>query len=80
MTIRPTLAICLATGAITAAGLTLPVRPALFLGQGWCVGDFDGDDDLDLIFPTAPGQPIRYFRNDGGMSFSDQTATSGLGT
>jgi len=65
---------------ITAStGLTMNPRPFVPLEQGWAVGDFDRDGDLDIIFPTAPGQPIKYFRNDGAMTFSDQTATAGLG-
>ena len=61
------------------SGLSLPPRPFLFLGQGWCIGDFDRDGDPDIVFPEQPTQPFRYFRNDGGMSFSDQSAVAGLG-
>lgn len=63
-----------------AAGLQRPAQSLLFLGEGLCTGDFDRDGDLDLVVAEAPGQQLRYFRNDGAMSFSDQTAASGFAT
>ncbi|HEB53066.1 MAG TPA: VCBS repeat-containing protein, partial [bacterium] len=50
-----------------------------FNGSGMCVADFDGDRDMDIVVASIPGLPFRYFRNDGGMQFSDLTATCGMG-
>ncbi len=63
----------------TTTGLTQPPRPSLFLGLGWCTGDFDGDGDLDIISVASPGAAYSYFRNDGAMTWSDQSASAGLG-
>ena len=41
--------------------------------------DFDGDGDLDVVVSVPAGLPYRYFRNDGGMMFTDRSAASGLG-
>jgi hypothetical protein len=48
-------------------------------GSGHCAADFDGDGDLDIVVSVPSGLPYRYFRNDGGLIFTDLTATSGLG-
>ncbi len=46
-----------------------------FYGMGVAVGDYDGDEDVDL-FLTALGAN-RMYRNDGGR-FKDVTATAGV--
>lgn len=47
----------------------------------WSMGgvsaDFDGDGDFDLYVAGFNG-PGRLYRNDGGMKFTDVTATSGI--
>ena len=48
-------------------------------GSGQCVADFDGDGDVDVIMATPNGYPYRYFRNDGGLMFTDLTASCGMG-
>ncbi|MFT6081360.1 MAG: hypothetical protein ACI8UD_004326 [Planctomycetota bacterium] len=48
-------------------------------GSGQCVADFDGDGDVDVVASSPVGTPFRYFRNDGGLMFTDLTATCGLG-
>jgi hypothetical protein len=48
-------------------------------GSGQCVADFDGDGDLDVVVSVPSGLPYQYFRNDGGLMFTDLSATSGLG-
>jgi enediyne biosynthesis protein E4 len=47
-------------------------------GQGGCVGDFDNDGYLDLLF-TYWGQNTLY-RNNGDGTFTDVTAKAGLKT
>ena len=46
-------------------------------GHGACVGDVDGDGDLDL-YVTNYGPNVLY-RNDGDGSFTDATAPAGVG-
>ena len=41
-------------------------------------GDYDNDGDLDL-FVNNNASASKLFRNDGGGSFNDQTATAGVG-
>jgi hypothetical protein len=61
-----------------ASGITL-LNDATQFGTGQTVADFDGDGDLDIVAPDQAGLPIRYYRNDGGMTFTDLTATANLG-
>ena len=61
------------------ANINLPPDYGADLGRGPCWGDFDGDDDLDMVFPAGGGSPIYYYRNNGLGTFADVSATSGLG-
>jgi hypothetical protein len=46
---------------------------------GICLEDFDQDGDLDIIVSAmALDAQMKYFRNEGDGSFSDQTEQSGL--
>jgi len=56
----------------------IPLTTASF-GAGVACADFDGDGDVDLLVPSAAGQPFIYLRNDGGQTFTDMSATAGLG-
>jgi len=49
-------------------------------GIGCCTADFDGDGDMDIVLAPSGSAPFLYYRNDGGMMFTDLSATSGLGT
>ena len=60
-------------------GISGVVGASGYGGSGQCVADFDGDGDVDVIVSVPSGQPYRYFRNDGGLVFTDLSATSGLG-
>ncbi|MGA1607705.1 MAG: CRTAC1 family protein [Planctomycetota bacterium] len=63
----------------TALGIgNVPLTTAAY-GAGVACADFDGDGDVDLLVPSAAGQPILYFRNDGTQGFTDASATAGLG-
>lgn len=62
-----------------AQGISGIPGSAKYGGSGQCIADFDGDGDVDIIIAVPNGQLFRYFRNDGGMSFADLTATSGMG-
>jgi len=52
-------------------------------GISWAMGaisaDFDGDGDFDLFVTNFEG-PDRLYRNDGGGTFTDITAPSGIGS
>ncbi len=56
------------------------------MGSGVVMVDHDGDDDLDLLFLNGtsfegrPGEATTqaFYRNDGGLRFSDVTAAVGL--
>ena len=49
------------------------------LAGGAIAEDFDGDDDLDLVVSSAdPSHSLRFFRNSGDGSFSDQSDAAGL--
>jgi hypothetical protein len=66
---------------VTAACGLHTILPSLTVtGSGIACGDFDGDGDQDIVFAERDGMPYRYFRNDGAMQFSDQTATANLGS
>ncbi len=58
-----------------ASGTACPKQ----FSTGSVFADVDGDHDLDLLV-TAMGQPNRLFRNNGDGSFTDATATAGIGT
>ncbi|MGA0870894.1 MAG: FG-GAP repeat domain-containing protein, partial [Planctomycetota bacterium] len=59
----------------TALGIgNVPLTTAAY-GAGVACADFDGDGDVDLLVPSAAGQPILYFRNDGAQGFTDASAT-----
>jgi hypothetical protein len=52
-------------------------------GISWAMGavsaDFDGDGEFDLFVTNFDG-PDRLYRNDGGGTFTDITAPSGIGS
>ncbi len=46
---------------------------------GTIADDFDGDNDLDLLFSSwLPDGELRYFRNEGDGTFTDQTELANL--
>ena len=60
-------------------GITTVPHANMITGSGLCVADFDGDGDIDAFIPSPSGGPFNLLRNDGGMQFTDVSATSGLG-
>lgn len=66
------------TDVTATSGLTIPGQ-SFFYGLGACTADFDGDGDMDIIATGTNNGPLLYFRNDGGMTFTDRSAASGLG-
>tara|TARA_B110000444_G_scaffold221623_1_gene223095 strand:- start:939 stop:4289 length:3351 start_codon:yes stop_codon:yes gene_type:complete len=59
----------------TTSGIACPSQ----FSTGAVFADVDGDHDLDLLV-TAMGQPNRLFLNNGDSTFTDATATAGIGT
>jgi enediyne biosynthesis protein E4 len=58
-----------------------------FLGRGVALFDYDRDGDLDiylpngrsLVDPAAPAPPNTLYRNEGDATFTDVTASAGVG-
>lgn len=48
--------------------------------HGVAVEDFDGDGRLDIVIVTFGAPCVKYFRNAGGLKFTERTAGSGLET
>ena len=48
-------------------------------GIGLASGDFDRDGDQDIIAAGNPGQPVFYFRNEGGIAFTVLPKAFGFG-
>ncbi len=64
---------------VTAGSGLGVVQPATAeFGKGQCCADFDGDGDLDLLVAGNDRQDLHFFRNDGGMTFTDRTVAAGF--
>jgi hypothetical protein len=69
--------------AVDAAFLAAPWNAVGAFNNGVASGDIDNDGDVDLLiarsdtgaFDGVPGQPNVLLRNDGGLVFSDVSAT-----
>lgn len=67
------------TDQATSAGLALPNGgTANYKLSGPSFADLDGDNDLDLFIGGVDDSPSLLFQNNGDMTFTDVTATSGL--
>jgi hypothetical protein len=66
------------TDVSATSGVQIPANQAMQLGRGMCFGDFDGDGDQDLVVPEGVGGLLRYLRNEGNGTFSDQSAAAGF--
>ena len=49
-----------------------------FMAGGVGAGDYDGDDDIDLIVVRGDAGPNLLYRNDGNNIFSEVAAAAGL--
>lgn len=52
-------------------------KPQANMGVG--IGDYDGDQDFDVVISTFSDEPYTLYRNEGGV-FSDASAETGLAT
>ncbi len=66
------------SGHFTSRSATSGI-PALTQTSGVLALDVDGDGDLDLLIVRF-ALASRLYRNDGGMTFTDVTSASGMGT
>lgn len=62
------------------SGLATNGQGQLVAGMGIACGDADGDGRLDLVVTHYQGEMTTFYRNTGGLFFSDETAVVGLGT
>ncbi len=60
------------------AGVASNAEGAYQAGMGTALGDLDGDGLPDLLVTNFYGESTTFYRNLGGLSFSDQTASIGL--
>jgi enediyne biosynthesis protein E4 len=61
------------------AGVALVDNGAFVSGMGVDFRDFDNDGYPDIAFPALPNETFPLFRNTGEGSFTDVTASSGMG-
>lgn len=65
------------TALVAGAAMPLEGRPEASMGVD--AGDFDNDGDEDLVMTELNGEGVNLYVNDGGGTFEDQSAASGLG-
>jgi hypothetical protein len=63
-------------GLVSGTALNESARPEA--GMGTDFGDWDGDGDMDLVVCNFQWESCRLYDNEGGGSFLDVTAASGL--
>lgn len=64
--------------AAILSGVACNASGAFQAGMGTACGDLDGDLLPDLFVNNFYGESTTFFRNHGGLSFSDETAAVGL--
>lgn len=62
------------TGTFTSVVSGIAPMP---LGSSVAAGDYDSDGDLDLVF-SQMGAPVRLYRNDSQLSFTEVTLASAI--
>jgi hypothetical protein len=67
------------TNAARQAGVDFNAEGRTTAGMGTACGDFDGDLDPDLYIVNFQQEANTLYRNDGGMLFTDVSASSGAG-
>ncbi len=60
------------------SGTALSRRGAPESGMGVALGDYDGDLDLDLVVTNYSMESNAFYRNEGGLDFSEVSAPAGL--
>lgn len=61
-------------------GVAYTAPAGTYRHSGPTLADMDGDGYIDLFIGAIDGDPVKVFRNEGGVSFVDVTESSGLGT
>lgn len=64
----------------TAAGVAYSEQGTMRAGMGTDAGDFDNDGHFDLVITNFQHEPTSLYHNETGMSFTDMSFPSGLGT
>jgi hypothetical protein len=62
-----------------AAGVAFAASGRMLAGMGVDAADYDGDGRLDFIITNYQYEPNSLYRNEGGMHFTDESQTTGLG-